>query len=65
MLDGRGDRARLDEAQILVSQSWGLRFEGREVVPNGATLGAYRATQQWLEQHGHASFACGRSKGSR
>ena len=51
VLEGRGDTARLDEAQILVSQSWGLRFEGGVVVQNAATLRAHRATLHWLEQH--------------
>ena len=43
VLEGRGDTARLDEAQILVSHAC-LRFEGGVVVQNAATLRAHRAT---------------------
>ena len=51
VLEGQGHRARVDEAQSLVSQTWGLMFEGGEIVHNGATLGAYHATKGWLTQY--------------
>ena len=51
VLEGQGDIAGLDEAQILVSQAWGLRFEGGVVVQNAATLRAHCATLHGLEQH--------------
>ena len=47
----KGDEARIDSAQSLVSRVWGLHFEGGNVTHDGAALRAYWETQEWLAQH--------------
>ena len=51
LLNERGELERLDDARILVSQPWGLRFMGGAIVQHGAALEASRETERWLEQH--------------
>ena len=51
LLNEQGELERLDDARILVSQPWGLRFMGGAIVLDGAALEATRETKGWLEQH--------------
>ena len=41
VIECKGDEARIDTAQSLVSRAWGLRFEGGDVTHDGAALRAY------------------------
>ena len=51
LLPERGELEGRDDARILVSHPWGLRFMGGAIVQDGASLEASRETQGWLEQH--------------
>ena len=50
LLNERGELEKLDDARVLVSRLWGLRFTGGAIVQDGAALEASRETR------GHATL---------